>query len=1128
MSENSGHGSSGSWRDDEVDTTHAWKKEQGEMEEGPRQAHHAYGGLEDTLDSSGRVIKHEPGGHDHKMPVGVARSRNGNRKPMVWSSLHHHSTFSYGDGFQLPEAHVNRAVELQMPAIAMTEHGNMSSHVKLEMAAEKAGVKPIFGVELYTGGIDEDNHTQKKNHLTILAEDAEGYTNMVNLVSKSWARGFYYEPTVDGDMLHEHRRGLVVLSGCTGSLLSTSLVGGKLVPKEQASYNRGLLVAERFQRAFGDGYYLEVQAFPELEDVCRANVMKERISARTGIPLVATLDCHYTAPTESEIQKILHNVRPGEKRTLEEMERAWGYDVHLCPPLTDRLLYGKLRRTGLSRKAAIQSINNAAEIAERCNVTLPKLPEVQFPLPVGFDTAREYFRDLIKKGWYYRGIDKLGSREIIEARARLRKEMNLIESKGYENYFLVVADAVIWAKDHDVAVGPARGSAAASLVAYLLRITEVNPLIHKQLVFERFIDESRKDMPDIDLDFDAQTRWRLRDYLLGKYGECYNIGTFIYYKSRNSLDDVARVYKIPKWEVDIVKGQLIERSSGDLRASATIEDTVENFPESKKIIEKYPELKRSMDLEGNIKGFSVHAAGLVLGDVGSIAPIMERTVKDHKIQVVAIDKWDAERQGLLKMDFLGLNTMSLLWMCCQELGMSLEDLYALPLDDEKVYEGFRANDVIGVFQFEGQAVRLLNGQIKCDNFDEVCDVTSLARPGPLHNGAAEAYTAIKWRNATAERWHPAVDRIVSATKYQIIYQEQILRIVREIGDFDWTAAAYIRKIISKKLGDQEFNRQKGKFMDGAATIHERTDDPPMPRDIAERVWGSCITSGSYAFNFAHACAYGMISAWTMFFKVHHPSIFYASALATMNDDRRNTLIRDAIRHDVRIKPPSVSRSGASWSVQAHSRKPTVRMGFNQLPGIGEKMTAMILEEQSEGRLKSWDDLIKVKGIGPKKLEKILTFIEEQDPFGVFDVDRRIRAAEAALHKLRLHKPTHKSLDIPYEKGQTVAATWLGVVRNRNLRNIFEVNARMGKELDPEKVKDSDLAEFMLLICEDDEDMMRLRVDRYKYPSFKEALWGLKLDTDVVWIEGFKPHYRSARELVVRRMAVIDVSGDVGE
>jgi DNA polymerase III subunit alpha len=1092
----------------------------------PKQAHHAYGGLEDTLDSSGRVIKKEPGAHSHKTPVGVARSRNGNHKAMIWPSLHHHSTFSYGDGFELPEAHVNRAVELQIPALAMTEHGNMSSHIKLEMAAEKAGIKPIFGVELYTGGIDEDNHTQKKNHLTILAENAEGYANMVELVTQSFAKGFYHEPTVDGNMLHEYRRGLVVLSGCNGSLLSTSLVGGKLVPPEQAGYHRGLLVAERFQRAFGSNYYLEVQAFPELEDVCRSNVMKERISKRLGIPLVATLDCHYTAPTESEIQKILHNVRPGEKRTLEEMERSWGYDVHLCPPLNDRLLYGKLRRTGLSRQAAIWSINNAAEIAERCNVKLPKLPELEFPLPSGFDTAQELFRDWIWKGWYYRGFDKLDHRGKIEARARLRKEMGLIEGKGYENYFLVVADAVIWAKTHDVAVGPARGSAAASLVAYLLRITEVNPMRHKSLVFERFIDESRQDMPDIDLDFDAQTRWKLREYLLGKYGECYNIGTFTYYKSRNSLDDVARVYRVPKWEVDIVKGQLIERSSGDLRASATIEDTVENFPESKEIVEKYPELRRAMDLEGNIKGFGVHAAGLVLGKVGSVAPVMERTIKDHKVQVVAIDKWDAERQGLLKMDFLGLNTMSLLWMCCQELGMSLEELYALPLDDKKVYKGFRDNDVIGVFQFEGQAVRLLNGQIKCDNFEEVCDVTSLARPGPLHNGAAEAYTAIKWHNGIAERYHPSVDRIVEATKYQIIYQEQILRIVREIGNFDWTAAAYIRKIISKKLGDQEFNRQKDKFMEGAATIHERTDDPPMPRDVAEHVWGSCITSGSYAFNFAHACAYGMISVWTMYMKLHHPAIFYASALSTMGDDRRNTLIRDAMKHDVRIKPPSIPRSKESWSVSVHSRRPTVHMGFSQLPGIGPKMTELILESRTD-RWQSWNDLLEVKGIGPKKLQNILDFIEAQDPFGVFDVDRRIRAAERSLHALRLHKPTHKSLDIPYEKGTTVAATWLGVVRNRNLRNIFEVNARMGKELDPEKVKDPELAEFMLLICEDDEDMMRLRIDRYRYPKFKEALWGLELDSDVVWIEGFKPHYRSARELVVRRMAVIDVTGDVG-
>jgi DNA polymerase-3 subunit alpha len=1049
---------------------------------------------------------------------------------MQWVSLHHHSTFSYGDGFQLPEAHVRRATELNMGAIALTEHGNISSHIKLEGAAKRAGVKPIFGVELYCGEIDDENRDQKKNHLTILAEDAGGYQNLLSLVTASWDKGFYHEPTVDGQLLYDHKDGLVVLSGCQGSLLATSLVGGKLIAPKYASLGRGRRVAQRFARAFPGNYYLEVQAFPELEATCTINQMIEEIHHSTGIPVVASMDVHYTAPTESEVQKILHNVRPGEKRTLEDMERSWGYDVPLCPVLTDRVLYRRLRATGLSHRVALQSIANAAEIAQRCNVVLPRLPDLEYPLPGGYRQARDLWRDWLADGWKFRGIDQLPSGLRAKYRMRLRKEMRLIENKGYENYFLVVSDAVKWAKDNDVPVGPARGSAAASLAAWLLRITEVDPMRHPQLVFERFIDENRKDMPDIDLDFDAATRWRLREYLLGKYGSCYNIGTFTYYRAKNSLDDVARAHKIPKWEVETVKNQLIERSSGDLRASATIEDTIEQFDESREVVERYPELRRATDLEGNIKGFGVHAAGLVLGEVDTVAPILKRTIKGRQVEVVAIDKWDAERQGLLKMDFLGLNTMSLIAGCVRDLGMKLQDLYDLPLDLPGPIGIINRNDVVGIFQFEGRAVRLVNGQVKPDNFNEICDVTSLARPGPLHNGAAEAYAAIKSGKIQPERLHPAVDRILSGTYFQIVYQEQILRIVREIGDFDWTAAAYIRKIISKKLGDQEFNRQKDRFMQGARTVHKRNKGmEPMSDDVAEQVWGGCITSGSYAFNFAHACSYGMLSYWCAWFKDGHAPVFFKNALMTMGEDRRNTLIRDAIRHDIEIKPPSVRRSGPQWSAvqrNGKGRPPAIRMGFEQLPGIGEKMAELIIEARGERGKEhgwtGWDDLIQVRGIGPAKLQKILDFIREDDPFGVFDVDRRIADAKKDLWRFRLPFPTHKSIDIPYESGRQVLARWMGVVRKKNLRDIFESNARAGKIIKPEDIKEPELREFMLLVAEDDEDILQLRVDRFKYPAMKEALWGIKEDTDVVWVQGFKRGYRNARELVVQRLVVIEI------
>lgn len=469
-------------------------------------------------------------------------------KPMRFVSLHHHSTFSSLDGFQMPEAHVRRAAELQMGAIAMTEHGNVSSHDKLEIAARKIGVKPIYGCELYTGPVGEKAQ-QRKYHLTVLAKNLEGYRNLLRLVSRGWKEGYYYEPTVSWEMLKEHKAGLVILSGCQGSLLFCSAVGGKNIGEADAGYARARKVARAFKREFGDDYYLEVQAFPELEKTRQFNPMAERLARDLSIGLVGTMDCHYTVPEEQEIQIVLHNVRGGGRQSLEEQVRSWGYDEYLCPPATDLNLYRRLKLTGLSDMAAQEAIINTEMINQGIvDFDLPHLPMLRYPMPDGFQgDGQALLRDWIREGWKYRDVPNCQNELSESYKERMLREMELIESKDYADYFLVVSDAVKFAKDNGIPVGPARGSAAASLVCWLLRITEVNPMLYPNLVFERFIDVSRSDLPDIDLDFDSDRRHEVREYLVRKYGsECVNnIGTFNYYKSKNSLDDVARVHKRP-------------------------------------------------------------------------------------------------------------------------------------------------------------------------------------------------------------------------------------------------------------------------------------------------------------------------------------------------------------------------------------------------------------------------------------------------------------------------------------------------------------------------------------------------------------------------------------------------------
>lgn len=1062
-------------------------------------------------------------------------------KEMRYVSLHHHSTYSYKDGFGLPASHVRRAAELGMPSIAMTEHGNVSSHAKLDTAAKEYGIHPIFGCELYTGAVGDDR-TQRKNHLTVLAENAEGYRNLLRIVSQGWS-DHYYEPTVSGQVMVDHRDGLIVLSGCTGSLLSTSLIGGKNVPVEDASYARARKVARRFKKSLVDGnYYLEVQMFPELENVRRINQAWERLSQELDIPLVATGDCHYTKPNESEMQVILHSI--GRGKSPEELARDWGYDVPLCPPLTDQMAYERLRGTGLSKRAAIEAIQNTAIIAERCQVEIPHMDPIRFPFKqFGFKSREDAWLTWLKEGWERRKMDDQMWKRDAQGRspaARMKYEMAIMESKDFVDYFLVVSDLVKFAKDSYIPVGPARGSAAASLVCYLLRITEVNPMDFPNMMFERFVDYTREDLPDIDLDFDDERRHEVFERAAQVYGrdKVGKIGTFTKYKAKLALDDVGFVHHVPKYAVETVKELLLERSSGDLRASATIEDTVEQHEKAREIFDAFPALWKATELEGNVKSMGIHAAGLVVASRPITDVCAVYTKVDNKgrvkldefgnpMEVVSFDKYDAEEHNLLKMDILGLANMALIRIALSMIGMSLQELYDLPLDDEETLRGFQENDCVGIFQFDGWAMRSVNSSLKPDNFEDIMAVNALARPGPLHSNASSEYIEVKRGQREPSLSHPLLDPIVKDTYGQIIYQEQILRIVREIGDFSWTHAAYIRKIISRKIGEQEFNRQKDTFAAGARS--KGLDD-----ELIDKIWGACITAGGYAFNVPHCASYGMLGYWTMWLKRHHPQAFYTAALRKLAGWKTLSILRDATKHGIQIVPPTLNEGTVTWEALDDDK---VMGGYSQIKGIGEKMSLTIINDRERnGPFKDWEDLQRVKGVGPATVRDVRSFVERDDPFEIFALERRIqRVVREITHgslKGKLPRPTHKTIDIPMERGKDVEVVWIGTVHSRNLRDLFEVNfGKTGEALDLETggpggkpVRRPDLPDWVIMYGEDETEQMSVTVDRFKYPRFKQMVWGIELDHDLVLVRGVKKGYQARRALYVYDMWVLDPDG----
>ena len=383
-----------------------------------------------------------------------------------------------------------------------------------------------------------------------------------------------------------------------------------------------------------------------------------------------------------------------------------------------------------------------------------------------------------------------------------------------------------------------------------------------------------------------------------------------------------------------------------------------------------------MDLEGNIKTFGVHAAGLVVanGDIRDVCALYERTMGNGEvISVVSMDKYDAERQGLLKLDYLALSTLDMLTYAIDQIGMSLEELYNIPLEDPSIIEGFRDNDCTGIFQFDGRAARSINQVLKPDNFVEICDVIALCRPGPLHSGAAGDYIDTKWGRRKRESIHPALDSITSATHGQIVYQEQILRVVTEIGHFDWTSASAIRRIMSKKEGSAKFNRQWQEFLEGALTWHKRNDGPAWTEEQADYVWGRLITAGAYAFNFAHCVSYGMLGAWAMWIKRNHPEVFFASALAKLPvgankvPTQHENLMRNAEEKGIKLMPPHPRRSGPTWT--RVKGKKAIRAGFGQIDGVGDKTAALMEQFQKERKPAAWGDYLAIKGIAACMREK---------------------------------------------------------------------------------------------------------------------------------------------------------------
>jgi DNA polymerase-3 subunit alpha len=1017
---------------------------------------------------------------------------------VIFTSLHSHTTISVGDGYRLPKVHVERVASLGMSALALTEHGNVSSWAALEQAAKIHGIQAIYGIEAYVGL----PKVQPKTHMILLAMNSVGLQNINRIVTQSWKQ-FYYSPTVYWEDLVRWNEGIIALSGCADSALSCTLLGGKYFgdKTDQSSdeqLQRAYRGVRRFQKVFSDRYYLEVQRFPGLPRTCTLNPILAQLSSDTGVSLVATADVHYPYPEQNAMQRILHASHRG--KDIETADAGWEYDILLTYPESDKEIFKDLKGTGLSALEAKSAVETTAEIAERCKgLLLPKAPPPKYKVPQGF-TAKQFLKANITEGWKYRiKTNEYMQEHISEYKERMHHEFETICAReGFADYFLIVADLVTWAKGQGIAVGPGRGSAAGSLVCYLLRITEIDSMQFPML-FERFLDPTRTDPPDIDIDFEDERRDEVFTYAATKYGSdrVANIATFTRYLGRKSLDDVARVYHVPAWKVSAIKDKLLDRPEGHPRFSYSLEDTRDTFNEVAEIIKETPELGYSILLEGDIREFSVHAAGMVVSSVPmhEICATYEREINGLVRQAIPYDKRDAAYLNLLKIDMLSLITMGKIAKVCKLAGLKLEDLYRIPLDDKDTLAAFRTGDVMGIFQFEGITTRRILKAVGPTKFMHLADVNALSRPG----ADDKTYITNKNTGLEPEYIHHIMAQHLSWTYGVVVYEEQILMILRDLGGFEPKELNRMRKIIHDKLGGTQFNEYRDRFIKGAAA-HSLSEKQ------ARTIWDGMVSASGYAFNIAHSVSYAHIGYWQQWLKIHYPAEFYTAELSKVSDDvRRGKFIKEAKRHEIEVLPPDILHSQREWSLVRAGGNKTIIAGFDCIEGIGPKTADNIIAWRNEiySNQLDWEDLVEVKGIGDKTIKKIVAFVESDDPFGILADERKLQAARRASPIT----PTHISIDIPKDRE---LVCYIGIARRKKYYDAVESLQKkkdITREEALEEIENPHQLQYAAIDLEDEfGETVKVWVWRKTFPKFAYEINQLKVNSDVVVVKGYSSDF----------------------
>jgi DNA polymerase-3 subunit alpha len=846
---------------------------------------------------------------------------------MNYVGLHVHTHYSLFDGIATPEEYVDRAVELGMPAIGITDHGTLSGHRELHRIAKAKGIKPILGVEGYMCSDRFDTRDKSErdgdldlvyNHIVLLAKNQIGLENLNKINEIAWTEGFFKKPRFDFEILEKYSEGIIVTSACPSSVLVKALENNEFAIAKKH--------IEWFKRVFNDDYYIEVMPHNPEE----INKQLIALADEFGVEVVVTPDCHHSSTDQKEIQefKLLLNthVKIDKEHTFEKSKKQ--------PDMMKRLdyLYGEDRQITFNKfdihllsyeemKSAMEAqgidrpdiYSNTLKIAEK--VGDYGIQEGLDLLPVQYKNPDKELKELALEGLKERGFE--GNQEYLD---RLDEELKVIKDKKFGPYFLVVRNMIVWAKKEGIMVGPGRGSAAGSLLCYVLRITDIDPIKHK-LLFFRFINPDRNDFPDIDTDIQDTRREEVKDYLVRQYRHVASIATFLSFKDKGVVRDVARVLNIPLTDVNKVLKMV---------------DTWDEYCSSKttrEFREKYPEVEiYGEQLRGRIRGTGIHAAGVVTSKdpIFRYAPMETRssTGSDERIPVVAVDMEEAEKIGLIKIDALGLKTLSVLKDALQiikERDGKLIDPLEIPMDDANVYQMLSDGYTKGVFQCEASPYTNLLVKMGVKNLNELAASNALVRPGAM-NTIGKDYIDRKHGRQNISYTHQVLKEFTEDTYGCILYQEQVMQACVSLGGMSMSEADKVRKIIGKKKDAKEFDVFQDKFVSGASAYIS----PNQAKDL----WHDFEAHAGYSFNKSHAVAYSTLSYWTAWLKYHYPLEFMYSLLKNEKDkDARTEYLIEAKRMGISIKLPHINDSDIDFKIEGKG----IRFGLSAIKFISDKI-----------------------------------------------------------------------------------------------------------------------------------------------------------------------------------------------